>query len=175
MSHPPGRGAKSGYVFLHSAIDGYSRLGYTRLGYNEALDDEKAVTAVAFLNRARAWFAAHGMTQIERIVADNGACYRASGFADAIGESRHQRITPHPPRHNGRIERYNRILAEEFRYARTWTSEPERAAAIQVGTVTTTITDPTARTMASHRHPRPPNESPTSWLHPASRPARRAG
>lgn len=132
MSHPPGRGAKSGYVFLHSAIDGYSRLGYTRLGYNEALDDEKAVTAVAFLNRARAWFAAHGMTQIERIVADNGACYRASGFADAIGESRHQRITPYPPRHNGRIERYNRILAEEFRYARTWTSEPERAAAIQV-------------------------------------------
>lgn len=61
------RGAKAGYVFLHSAIDGYSRLAYT-----EALSDEKAVTAVAFLDRARAWFAAHGITHIERIVTDNG-------------------------------------------------------------------------------------------------------
>ncbi|GEP49133.1 hypothetical protein MSA03_26410 [Microbacterium saccharophilum] len=121
------RGARSGYVFLHSAIDGYSRLGYS-----EALEDERAVTAVAFLDRARAWFAAHGITQIERIVTDNGACYRASGFADAMGESRHQRITPYTPRHNGKIERYNRILAEEFLYARTWTSEPERAAALAV-------------------------------------------
>ncbi|MBO0879871.1 MAG: hypothetical protein J2P17_05790 [Mycobacterium sp.] len=41
------RGAKTGYVFLHSAIDDYSRLAYT-----EALPDEKAVTAVEFLNRA---------------------------------------------------------------------------------------------------------------------------
>jgi transposase len=63
------RGAKNGYVFLHSAIDGYSRLAYT-----EALLDEKAVTAVEFLDRARAWFARHGITSIERIVTDNGAC-----------------------------------------------------------------------------------------------------
>jgi transposase InsO family protein len=96
------------------------------------LEDETAVTAVAFLIRARAWFAAHGITQIERIVTDNGACYRASGFTDAMGESRHQRITPYTPRHNGKIERYNRILAEEFLYARTWTSERERTAAIQM-------------------------------------------
>ncbi|HJE84131.1 MAG TPA: IS481 family transposase [Corynebacterium amycolatum] len=121
------RGAKAGYVFLHSAIDGYSRLAYT-----EALSDEKAVTAVAFLDRARAWFAAHGITHIERIVTDNGSCYRASAFAAAMGESRHQRITPYTPRHNGKVERYNRILAEEFLYARTWHSEHERAAALDV-------------------------------------------
>ena len=108
------RGAKTGYVFLHSAIDGYSRLAYT-----EALADEKADTAIAFLDRARSWFAAHGITKIERIVTDNGSCYRANAFRDAIGESRHQRITPYTPRHNGKIERYNRILAEEFLYART--------------------------------------------------------
>ena len=121
------RGVKTGYVFLHSAIDGYSRLAYT-----EALPDEKAVTAVAFLDRARAWFAAHGITQLERIVTDNGSCYRAAAFADAIGDSRHQRITPYTPRHNGKIERYNRILAEEFLYARVWHSEHERAAALEV-------------------------------------------
>lgn len=120
------RGAKTGYVFLHSAIDGYSRLAYT-----EALPDEKAVTAIAFLDRARTWFAAHGITQIERIVTDNGSCYRAHAFADAIGGSRHQRITPYTPRHNGKVERYNRILAEEFLYARIWHSEAERVDALE--------------------------------------------
>ncbi|MEC8761152.1 MAG: IS481 family transposase [Actinomycetota bacterium] len=120
------RGTRAGYVYLHSAIDGYSRLAYT-----EALPNEQAATAVAFLARARAWFAAHGITHIERIVTDNGSCYRASAFADAPAGSRHQRITPYTPRHNGKIERYNRILAEEFLYARTWTSEDERANALE--------------------------------------------
>lgn len=91
---------RGGYVYLHSAIDGYSRLAYT-----EALPDEKAVTAVGYLDRARAWFAAHGITQIERIVTDNGACYRANAFRDAMKGSRHQRITPYTPRHNGTVER----------------------------------------------------------------------
>ena len=49
--------------------------------------------------------------------------------------SRHQRIRPHTPRHNGKVERYNRILAEELLYARVWTSEAERAAAIKVWNV----------------------------------------
>lgn len=115
------RGSRTGYVYLHSAIDGYSRLAYT-----EALNDEKAVTAVEFLSRARAWFAAHGILAIERIVTDNGACYRSHAFAAALAESRHQRITPYTPRHNGKIERYNRILAEELPYARAWGSEQER-------------------------------------------------
>ena len=44
--------------------------------------------------------------------------------------SHHQRIRPHTPRHNGKVERYNRILAEELLYARIWTSEAERATAI---------------------------------------------
>ncbi|AZL08204.1 IS481 family transposase [Brevibacterium aurantiacum] len=118
---------RGGYVYLHSAVDGYSRLAYT-----EALSDEKAVTAIAFLHRARAWFAAHGITRINRVVTDNGACYRADAFARAMLGSRHQRITPYTPRHNGKVERYNRILAEEFLYAREWTSEDERAAALNV-------------------------------------------
>ena len=51
------RGARPGYVYLHSAVDGFSRLAYT-----EALEDETAKTAIGFLFRARAWFAAHGET-----------------------------------------------------------------------------------------------------------------
>ncbi len=102
------------------------------MAYTEALPNEQAVTAVAFLNRVRAWFAAHGITHIERVVTDNGPCYTAAAFAAALEGSRHQRITPYTPKHNGKIERYNRILAEEFLYARTWTSEDERRAAIEV-------------------------------------------
>ncbi|MFD8413994.1 IS481 family transposase [Streptomyces sp. NPDC059650] len=121
------KGARGGYVYLHSAVDGYSRLAYT-----EALSDEQATTAVAFLHRAKAWFAAHGIASIERIVTDNGACYRASAFARALLGARHQRITPYTPRHNGKVERYNRILAEEFLYARTWHSEAQRRDALDV-------------------------------------------
>jgi transposase InsO family protein len=80
---------------LAHAVDGFSRLAYT-----EALPDEKAVTAIGFMHRARAWLAAHGIIHIQRIVTDNGACYRAKDFA-----------------HNGKVERYHRILAEEFCYA----------------------------------------------------------
>jgi transposase InsO family protein len=86
----------------------------------------------AFTHRARAWFAAHGITRIERIVTDNGACYRAGAFARALLGSRHQRITPHTPLHNGKVERYNRIIAEEFLYARTWSSEDQRREALGV-------------------------------------------
>ncbi|MFI7498030.1 IS481 family transposase [Streptomyces sp. NPDC049687] len=118
---------RGGYVHLHSAVDGYSRLAYT-----EALPDEKATTAVAFLHRARAWFAAHGITHIERVVTDNGACYGAEAFARALHLSRHQRITPYTPRHNGKVERYNRILAEEFLYAHVWLSEAQRRESLGV-------------------------------------------
>ncbi|NNN12512.1 MAG: DDE-type integrase/transposase/recombinase [Acidimicrobiaceae bacterium] len=97
---------KTGYVFLHSAIDRCSRLADT-----EALDDEKTATAAAFLGRARTWFANHGFTRIERIVTDNCACYSAHAFEVAVGESRHQRITPYTPRYNRKVERYNCILA----------------------------------------------------------------
>jgi hypothetical protein len=82
-------GARAGYVYLHSAVDGYSRLAYT-----EPLNNEKAITAIGFMHRARVWFAAHGIDRIERIVTDNGACYRANDFADVLHGARHQRITP---------------------------------------------------------------------------------
>ena len=101
-------GTRAGYVYLHSAVDGYSRLAYT-----EALDDERAVTAIGFVHRARVWFAAHGINHIQRIVTDNGSCYRAKDFGHVLHCARHQFITPYTPRHNGKVERYNRILAEE--------------------------------------------------------------
>jgi transposase InsO family protein len=121
------RGGRARYTYLHSAIDGYSRLAYT-----EALPDETARTAIGFVHRACAFFAAHGITHIHRLVTDNGSCYRAGDFATVLRGARHQRITPYTPRHNGKVERYNRILAEEFLYAHVWTSEEHRTAALAV-------------------------------------------
>jgi len=120
-------GKRAGYVYLHSAVDGYSRLTYT-----EALNDEKAITAIGFMHRARVWLAAHGIDRIQRIVTDNGSCYRAHDFARVLHGARHQRITPYTPRHNGKVERYHRILAAEFLYARTWTSETQRSEALKI-------------------------------------------
>jgi transposase InsO family protein len=121
-------GARAGYVYLHSAIDGFSRLAYT-----EHLPDETARTAIGFWARARAFFAVHGITRITRVVTDNGSCYRSKAFARATGHaSRHQLIKPYTPKHNGKVERYNRILAEELLYARPFTSEAQRAAAVEV-------------------------------------------
>jgi transposase InsO family protein len=87
------------------------------------------------MHRTNAFFAAHGIDRIERVITDNGACYRAKDFAHVLHGARHQRIMPYTPRHNGKVERSNRILAEEFLYARTWTSEAQRAEALQVWNV----------------------------------------
>jgi len=95
--------------------------------------DEKGATAAAFLARAKVWFAVHGITHLHRIVTDNGACYRSNDFARIVGaRSHHQRTKPFTPRHNGKAERYQRILAEEVLYAREYRSEAERSTAIAV-------------------------------------------
>src|SRR5690606_27704578 len=71
-----------GLPLLHSAVDDYSRLAYT-----EALDDEKADTAVGFWLRAVAFFAEHGITPIHRVLTDNGSCYRSRAWAAAVAST----------------------------------------------------------------------------------------
>ena len=121
---------KVGYTYLHSMEDGFSRLSYT-----EPLENEKASTTIGFFHRARVFFAAHGITRITRLVTDNGSNYTASAFRRSTCAfiSRHQRTRIYTPRHNGKIERYQRVLAEECLYARPYAaSETERREAIAV-------------------------------------------
>lgn len=118
-----------GYTYLHSIEDGFSRLAYT-----EALEDEKAATTIAFFHRARAFFAAHNITRISRLVTDNGANYTSGAFRRStcafIGRHQHTRI--YTPRHNGKIERYQRLMTDECLYARAYSSENNRREAIAV-------------------------------------------
>ena len=72
-----------GYAFVHSAVDAYSRVAYS-----EVLDDEQGITAAAFWRRAQAFFKRHGIT-VERVLSDNGACYRSRAFRHALGTITH--------------------------------------------------------------------------------------
>jgi transposase InsO family protein len=116
--------AAIGYAFIHSAVDGYSRLAYS-----EVLADEQATTAAGFWTRAQAFFAAHGIT-IERVITDNGPCYRSRLFNDVLGPIRHTFTRPYRPATNGKVERYNRTLLAEWAYARPWSSDGQRTRAL---------------------------------------------
>ncbi len=112
-----------GYGFIHSAVDDHSRLAYS-----EILGDERKETAAGFWLRAQHWFAAHGIT-VREVLTDNGSCYRSRLFADALGDITHRRTRPYRPQTNGKVERFNRTMLEEWAYVRPYTSEAERIAA----------------------------------------------
>lgn len=115
-----------GYSYLHTAIDDHSRLAYS-----EILPNEQGPTAAEFWYRAMSWFADHGVL-VQRVLTDNGSCYRSRDFATALALTGviHRRTRPYRPQTNGKVERFNRTLATEWAYVRPYTSEHARAAAL---------------------------------------------
>jgi transposase InsO family protein len=121
-----GRGHRqAGYRYLHTALDDRSRLVYS-----EILDDEQGPTAASFWLRAVVWFAQLGI-RCERVITDNGACYRSRHWhtACAATNTTVKKTRPYRPQTNGKVERYHRILLEEWAYIRPWTSDTQRATA----------------------------------------------
>jgi transposase InsO family protein len=121
-------GRRVGYKYVHCAID-----DHTRLAYAEIHPDERAQTCAEFLRRAADWFATHGIPRIERVMTDNAMAYRRSqawreAMADLGAQSRFTR--PFRPQTNGKAERFNRTLLEEWAYAQPFTSGSERAEAL---------------------------------------------
>jgi transposase InsO family protein len=125
------RGAKYrpriGTAYLHTVIDDHSRVAYV-----EICTDEKTVTAIGVLQRAVAWFSDHGVT-VERVLSDNGSCYRSYAWRDACADLniRHKRTRPYRPQTNGKIERFHRTLADGWAYARFYDSDATRREALQ--------------------------------------------
>jgi transposase InsO family protein len=116
----------TGFDYVHSLIDDHSRLAYS-----EILTDEKGATCAAFLTRAAAYFVAHGIDRIERVMTDNAWAYKYSlGDVCASIGARQIFIKPHCPWQNGKVERLNRTLATEWAYRQVFTNNDQRAAAL---------------------------------------------
>jgi transposase InsO family protein len=116
------RNRRSGWEFVHVCVDDASRIAYV-----EVLENERAVTAVAFIARAVEWFAARGV-RVLRIMSDNGSPYVSRHWATwcAHHHIRHLRTRPYRPRTNGKAERFIQTLLREWAYAASYPSSAHR-------------------------------------------------
>jgi transposase InsO family protein len=99
-----------GYSFIHNAVDDHSRLACS-----EVLNNERKQTAAAFWQHADAFLRRHGIT-VERVLADNGSCYRSKLFAQTPTAAGivNKRTRSYRPQTNGKVERFNRTLFDEW-------------------------------------------------------------
>jgi transposase InsO family protein len=123
-STPRGRGI--GYDYIHSAVDDHSRLASS-----EVLADEHTLTCTGFLRRALESYAAHGI-QVQRVLTDNAGGYTSGLFGAVLAASgaTHKRTRPYRPQTNGKVERFNRTLLNEWAYVQLYTSNQQRTAAL---------------------------------------------
>jgi transposase InsO family protein len=115
-----------GWEFVHVCVD-----DCTRLAYVEVLDDERKESVTAFLQRAVAWFAGHGVG-VERLMTDNGPGYRSKlhrKACDALG-IRHLFTRPYRPRTNGKAERFIRTILDGWAYQQPYPTSAARTAAL---------------------------------------------
>jgi transposase InsO family protein len=120
------RAYEQGWEYVHIAID-----DATRLAYVEVLEDERAKTAVGFFKRALAFFRSHGI-RIERVMSDNGACYRSKLHAICcrLLGIRHLRTRPYRPQTNGKAERFIRTMLGGWTYGAIYRNSAERRGAL---------------------------------------------
>ena len=115
-----------GWEYVHVAVDDHSRLAYA-----EVLLDEKASTAAGFLRRAAAYYQRHGIT-VERILTDNGSCYRGIVHAVACRQLgiKHLRTRPYRPQTNGKAERFIRTMLNDWAHGAIYRTSQERTRAL---------------------------------------------
>jgi transposase len=113
-----------GYDYIHSAIDAHSRLAYS-----EVLPNEQGPTCAGFWKRAQQFFDDHVIT-VEAVLTDNAKNYLGLDFTAALDGIEHRRIRPHRPQTNGKVERFNRTLADEWAYVRVYRSNAARTRAL---------------------------------------------
>ncbi len=116
-----------GYDYAHAIVDDHSRLAYTEL-----LDDERAPTVTAFLERALNFFAAHGI-EPKRLITDNAWNYTKNRSLRELLERhgiRHLRTKPRTPRTNGKVERFHQTMAREWAYGLRYRTHRHRHAAL---------------------------------------------
>jgi len=121
------RRQRVGYDYAHAIVDDRSRLGYAEL-----LDDERAATVTAFLERALAFFAQHGI-EPQRLMTDNAFVYTKNRSLRELLAERgiaHLTTQPYRPRTNGKVERFHQTMAREWAYGLRYRTHRHRAAAL---------------------------------------------
>lgn len=118
------RRSRAGYEHVHAAVDDHSRLAYT-----EILPDIKGETCAGFWERARIFYESHGI-EVKAVMTDNWTGYTSKVFTSRLDGIEHIRIRPYRPQTNGKVERFNRTLTDEWAYARIYTSRTDRAQAL---------------------------------------------
>jgi transposase InsO family protein len=120
------RGA--GWEFAHVCIDDHSRVAYV-----EILPDERKESAVAFLKAAVAYYARLGVT-VERVMTDNGSCYRSREFRKTCKDLglRHIFTRPYTPKTNGKAERFIQTALREWAYAQAYPHSTLRTAELPI-------------------------------------------
>ena len=116
-----------GVDYVHAVVDDHSRLAYA-----EIHDDARAKTATGFLERALAFYAAHGIS-VRRVMTDNAWAYtKGRAFRELLTRDgiRHLRTKPYRPRTNGKVERFHQTMAREWAYGLVYRSHRERAQAL---------------------------------------------
>ena len=113
-----------GWEFVHVCIDDASRVAFVQV-----MPDQRKESAVAFLEAAIAYFANLGI-RIERVMTDNGSCYRSKTFRGACNRLGLRQIftKPYTPRTNGKAERFIQTSLREWAYARAYNTSDERTA-----------------------------------------------
>lgn len=119
-----------GWEYVHVCVDDASRLSFTQIH-----PDEKAVSAIAHLRAAVAWYASMGV-KVARVMTDNGSCYKSHAFKAACAKLglRHIRTKPYTPKTNGKAERFIQTALREWAYARAYQTSDQRAADLPVWT-----------------------------------------
>ena len=113
-----------GWEFVHVAIDDASRIAFSQIW-----PDETKGSAIAFLLAALAYYASLGV-RIERVMTDNGSCYKSFAFRDACRRLglKHIRTRPYTPKTNGKAERFIQTALREWAYAHAYDTSDQRAA-----------------------------------------------
>jgi transposase InsO family protein len=118
------RNRRAGWEFVHVCIDDASRIAFSKVMENERQD-----CATAFLEAAVAYYESLGI-KVERVMTDNGSCYRSRSFRSACAKLglKHIRTKPYTPKTNGKAERFIQTSLREWAYARAYNTSDERAA-----------------------------------------------
>src|ERR1700677_1258601 len=123
-----GNGWGAGWEFVHVCIDDHSRIAFSQIK-----PDEKADSAVPFLKAAVAYYKSLGI-KVERVMTDNGPCYKSFSFRDACIDLgiKHIRTKPSTPKTNAKAERLIQTPLREWAYAQAYPTSDRRAEELPI-------------------------------------------